>query len=241
MLKVHSVETFGTHEGPGIRLVIFLQGCNLCCLYCHNPDLLEIKGGQSMSVAEIIKIAQNQKEYFANNGGLTASGGEPTLQAAELYKLFKAAKNIGIHTALDTNGTINTDQVKKLYQLTDLLLLDVKHIDDPTHQKLTGFSNKSVLEMAEYREKTGKDMWLRYVLVPNINDSEKFLTDWAKHFKDYQSIKRVEILPYHTLGVYKYEKLGLDYHLKNTPPPSAASITLAKNIFEKYFKEVVVK
>lgn len=241
MLKVHSIETFGTHEGPGIRLVVFLQGCNIRCLYCHNPDLLEIKGGQEMTVQEIIDIAKNQKEYFSDNGGLTVSGGEPTLQAIEVFKLFKAAKKIGINTALDTNGTIINNDVKKLYNQTDLLLLDVKHIDDQEHQKLTGCSNKNVLEMAKFRELSGKPMWLRYVLVPNINDSEKFLTDWAKYFKDYKTIKRVEILPYHTLGVYKYKELGIDYLLKNTPPPTASSISLCKSIFDKYFKEVVVK
>jgi len=241
MLKVHSIETFGTHEGPGIRLVIFLQGCNLRCLYCHNPDLLEIKDANLMSVEEIIDIAKDQQEYFGLDGGITVSGGEPTLQASELIKLFTAAKKIGINTALDTNGTIINDEVKKLYDQTDLLLLDIKHIDDQAHQKLTGCSNKNVLSMAKFREKSGKPMWLRYVLVPGINDTEKNLTDWGEHFKDYKTIKRVEILPYHTLGVYKYQELGLDYQLKNTPSPSASSLSLAKSIFEKYFKEVIVK
>jgi len=241
MLKVHSIETFGTHEGPGIRLVIFLQGCNLRCLYCHNPDLLEIKDANLMSVEEIIDIAKDQKEYFGSDGGITVSGGEPTLQASELIKLFTAAKKIGINTALDTNGTIINDEVKKLYDQTDLLLLDIKHIDDQAHQKLTGCSNKNVLAMAKFREKSGKPMWLRYVLVPGINDTEKNLIDWGEHFKDYKTIKRVEILPYHTLGVYKYQELGLDYQLKNTPSPSAASLSLAKSIFEKYFDNVIVK
>lgn len=241
MLKVHSIETFGTHEGPGIRLVVFLQGCNLRCLYCHNPDLLEIKDANLMSVEEIIDIAKDQQEYFGLDGGITVSGGEPTLQASELIELFTAAKKIGINTALDTNGTIINDQVKKLYDQTDLLLLDVKHIDDQAHQKLTGCSNKNVLAMAKFREKSGKPMWLRYVLVPGINDTEKNLTYWSEHFKDYKTIKRVEILPYHTLGVYKYQELGLDYQLKNTLSPSASSLSLAKSIFEKYFKEVIVK
>lgn len=241
MLKVHSIETFGTHEGPGIRLVIFLQGCNLRCLYCHNPDLLEIKKANLMSVEEIINIAKDQKEYFGLDGGITVSGGEPTLQASTLIELFKAAKKNGINTALDTNGTIINNDVKQLYDQTDLLLLDVKHIDDQAHQKLTGSSNKNVLTMAEFREKSGKPMWLRYVLVPQINDSPEFLTAWAEYFKDYKTIKRVEILPYHTLGVYKYKELGLDYKLKNTPSPSASQISLAKTIFEKYFENVIVK
>ena len=148
---------------------------------------------------------------------------------------------MGINTALDTNGTIINNEVKKLYAQTDLLLLDIKHIDDQAHQKLTGFSNKNVLAMAKFREKSGKPMWLRYVLAPKINDSLEFLTAWANHFKDYKTIKRVEILPYHTLGVYKYKELGLDYQLKNTPSPSATSLSLAKSIFEKYFENVIVK
>ena len=151
MLKIHSIETFGTHEGPGIRLVIFTQGCNIRCLYCHNPDLLEIKGGKEMSVYEIIEIAKNQKEYFGDNGGITVSGGEPTLQSVEVLKLFKEAKKLSIHTALDTNGTIINNDVKKLYKYTDLLLLDVKHIDDEAHKKLTGCSNKNFFLLVFFR------------------------------------------------------------------------------------------
>ena len=241
MLRVHSVETFGTHEGPGIRLVIFLQGCNIRCLYCHNPDLFDLKNGKEMSTEEIIEIIERQKEYFGKDGGITVSGGEPTLQSADIYKLFKKVRKMGIHTALDTNGTIVSDEVKKLYEETDLLILDVKHIDEGWHKKLTGASNKNVLEMAKYREDSGKPMWLRYVLVPGWNDSEEFLNQWGEHFKDYKHIERVEVLPYHTLGVYKYKEMGMKYKFKDIPSPTPKIISRAENILKKYFKEVIVK
>lgn len=241
MLRVHSIETFGTSEGPGIRLVIFVQGCNLRCLYCHNPDMIDCKGGKEMSVDEIMKIAEEQREYFGTEGGITISGGEPTLQAKEIIKLFKEAKKRKINTALDSNGSVINDDVKKLYEYTDFLLLDVKHIDNEEHEKLTGLSNKNTLLMAKYREEMKKPMWLRYVLVPGINDSEDFLEKWGEHFKDYKYIERVEILPYHTLGNYKYKELGLKYSLENLSPPTKESISKAENIFKKYFNNVFVR
>lgn len=241
MLRVHSIETFGTHEGPGLRLVIFLQGCNLRCLYCHNPDLLERCGGKLMKRREILKIIEKQKEYFGSDGGVTVSGGEPTLQAKALNRLFWSLKIRKIKTALDTNGTINTNEVKRLYKKTDLLLLDVKHMDEKMHIKLTGFSNKNVLEMAKYREDMGKPMWVRYVLVPGWNDDEKYLRLLGEHFKNYKMIERLEVLPYHTLGVYKYKELGMKYKLTKVFPPTKESIEKTKEILSEYFAEVVVK
>lgn len=235
-MKIHSIETFGTSDGPGIRLVIFTQGCNFRCLYCHNPDTFEINGGKEMSINEIMKVAEKQREYFGKNGGITVSGGEPTLQVDEMIKLFKLAKKNGINTALDTNGSIVSDKVKKLYELTDLLILDVKHIDDHQHIKLTGLSNKNVLEMADYREKTNRPMWLRYVLVPGINDQKEYLVKFGKHFKDYKNIEKVEILPYHTLGVYKYKELGIKYKLDGVLPPSKESVLKTEKIFKNYFR-----
>jgi pyruvate formate lyase activating enzyme len=158
MLRVHSIETFGTHDGPGLRLVIFLQGCNIRCLYCHNPDLLDRSGGKLMKRKELLEIVEKQKEYFGNDGGVTVSGGEPTLQSKGLNRFFRSLNRRSIKTALDTNGTIISDEVKRLYKKTDLLLLDVKHIDEKMHIKLTGASNKNVLEMAKYRESLGKSM-----------------------------------------------------------------------------------
>ena len=241
MLRVHSIETFGTQDGPGLRLVIFLQGCNFRCLYCHNPDLLDCRGGKLMKRKELIELAEKQKEYFGNDGGVTVSGGEPTLQSKGLNRLFRSLNRRNIKTALDTNGTIISDEVKTLYKKTDLLLLDVKHIDEKMHIKLTGVSNKNVLEMAKYRESLGKSMWIRYVLVPGWNDQNKYLESFGEHFKDYKTIEKIELLPYHTLGVYKYKELGMKYKLAKVNPPTKETIENARNVLNKYFSEVVVK
>jgi len=241
MLRVHSIETFGTHDGPGIRLVIFLQGCNMRCLYCHNPDSWERGGGKLMKRMDLVKIAENQKDYFGKDGGVTVSGGEPTLQARKLFKLFKSLKRRKINTVLDTNGVVISNEVKKLYTHTDLLLLDIKHMDEKMHIKLTGTSNKNTLKMAEFREKSGKKMWIRYVLIPGWNDEEKYLRQFGEHFKDYKTLEIVELLPYHTLGVYKYKELGLKYNLPNVKPPTKKNIDNAKMILDEYFQKVVVK
>jgi pyruvate formate lyase activating enzyme len=259
MLHVHSIETFGTHEGPGIRLVIFLQGCYFRCLYCHNPDTQALEGGLEMSVASLVKMAEKQKVYFGKSrpmawapptsaqaevwraGGVTVSGGEPTIQAPELTKLFKALHKKGIHTALDTNGALLNDATKRLYAETDLLLLDTKQIDEAKHKTLTGMSNANTLALAEYRESTGKPMWLRYVLVTGYTDDEEDLIRLGEHFKEYTHIERMEILPYHTLGAYKYEKLGRKNPLEGVTAPSREVIARTKEIFERYFSRVEVR
>jgi len=241
MLRVHSVETFGTHDGPGIRLVIFLQGCLFRCLYCHNPDTQNLDGGTLMSVASLVKLAERQRPYFGVKGGITVSGGEPTLQAKELTKLFKALRKKNIHTALDTNGAFLNDATKQLYAETDLLLLDTKHIDEVKHRTLTGMSNRNTLALAEYRESTGKPMWLRYVLVPGYTDDEADLIRLSEQFEQYKQIERMEILPYHTLGAYKYAQLGRKNPLAGVMSPSAASIARAKSIFERYFQRVEIR
>jgi pyruvate formate lyase activating enzyme len=240
-MKVHSIETFGTHEGPGIRLVIFTQGCHFRCLYCHNPDTQSLLGGTEMSVPILVKLAEKQKTYFGKEGGVTVSGGEPTIHAKELIKLFKALHKKNIHTALDTNGAFLDDDTKKLYAETDLLLLDIKHIDESKHQTLTGMSNENTLALAAYRESTGKPMWLRCVLVPGYSDDEADLVALGQHFKTYHSIERMEILPYHTLGAYKYEKLGRKNPLESVSMPSREMIEKTRAIFERYFKRVTVR
>ncbi|MGD9129608.1 MAG: pyruvate formate-lyase-activating protein [Candidatus Woesebacteria bacterium] len=243
MLYLHSLETFGVHDGPGIRLVIFLQGCNFRCLYCQNPDTQPLKSDKArmMSIEEILDRLERAKPYFKDSGGLTASGGEPSLQAKELTKLFKEAQKAGFHTALDTAGTVFSDDIKKLYKYTDLVMLDVKHIDERWHRKITGASNKSVLKCTAYRESTVKTMWLRYVLVPGWTDQPKFLKKWAQTFKNYKSVEKVEILPYHTLGVYKYEGLGRKYGLEGVPPANPEDCKKTKKIFDQYFKNVIIK
>lgn len=241
MLRVHSIETFGTHEGPGIRLVVFLQGCNFRCLYCQNPDTQSVIGGKETSTQEILDLLERQKPYFKKKGGLTVSGGEPLLQRHGLIELFTEAKNKGFHTALDTNGSILDDASKKLLEVTDLVLLDVKHIDSVWHQKVTSASNNIVLKFAQYREKMGKPMWLRYVLVPGFTDQKPFLHKWGEHFRDYKNIERVEILPYHTLGVYKYKELGRENPLNNVTPPPKEKVQEAFDIFKQYFRQVYIR
>lgn len=244
-LKIHSIETFGVHDGPGIRLVIFTQGCPFRCLYCHNPDTQESETEKTeiKTIDEIIELLEREKPYFGkngNSGGLTVSGGEPTLQAKTLISLFRKAKERGFHTCLDSCGAIVNRDVQELYHFTDLLLLDVKHIDPIWHRKLVGQDNAKVLENAKIREKSGREMWLRYVLVPGWTDQEKHLLAWAKYFVHFKTVSKVEILPYHELGKHKYQELGREYLLEDVKPPSKEEIAKAKNIFTKYLGNKVV-
>lgn len=241
-LKIHSIETFGTHDGPGIRLVIFAQGCLFRCLYCHNPDTqaLETDKTKTIEIKEIVELLEKQRTYFGKTGGLTISGGEPTLQAKALIELFKECKKRAFNTCLDTCGAIYSREVQELYDLADLVMLDVKHIDEDWHQKLTGMSNVNTLKNAAYREKSGKELWLRYVLVPGWTDQEKSLEEWAKYFADYRTLKRVEIIPYHKLGVFKYEALGRKYELEGVEPPTKIETDKAAEIFIKYLGNKVV-
>lgn len=241
MLRVHSIETFGTHEGPGIRLVVFLQGCNFRCLYCHNHDTRPLKGGKLMRSEEIIKLLQKQKPYFKDAGGLTVSGGESLLQRKALLDLFTKAKKLGFHTVLDTNGSILDETAKKLLEVTDLVLLDVKHIDPVWHLTVTKASNEPVLQFAKYLEEKGIPMWLRYVLVPGYTDQEEFLNKWGQHFADYKNILRVEILPFHTYGFYKYKELGIKNPLKDTPVPTKKEVKKAFDIFKNFFQDVYIR
>ena len=240
LLRIHSIETFGTHDGPGIRMVVFVQGCQFRCLYCANPDTLDVRGGQLVEIEEIVQRAIREKPYFGKHGGVTVSGGEPTLQRSKLITLFKRLHEEGISTALDSNGRILDNDVKKLYQETDYLLLDVKHFDDEWHHKITGLSNSSVFKVAEYRESIGKPIWLRYVLVPGYSDQEEYLHALGNHFKEYKTIEKIEIQPYHQLGVHKWEALGMEYKLKGVEPPSRELIDKTVAIFSQYFKEVKV-
>ena len=241
MLTIHSIETFGTHEGPGIRLVVFLQGCHFRCLYCHNPDTWKLDGGKQIDIQTILDQLEKQKDYFGTKGGLTISGGEPLIQREALIPLFKEVKKRGFHTALDTNGAILDDKTKELFEYTDLILLDIKHIDAEKHKKLTGVHNMVPLKIAEYRESTGKPMWLRHVLVPGYTDKEEDLRNWANTFKEYKCVERVEILPYHTFGVYKYKELGIEYPLEKVQAATRSQAEQAQKIFSEYFKNVYIR
>jgi pyruvate formate lyase activating enzyme len=237
-LRIHSYETFGTHDGPGIRLVVFVQGCQFRCLYCANPDTQAMEGGRLVTVDEIVEMAKKGKPYFGRRGGVTISGGEPLLHRHALIPLFDRLHELGIHTALDTNGRLIDHDAQALLERTDLLLLDVKHIDDEWHKKLTSVSNEKVLRVAWFREATGKPMWLRYVLVPGWSDQPEHLHALGQHFHQYETIEKIEIQPFHQLGKHKWEALGMPYQLADTPPASAEDVAKAKEIFSQYFREV---
>jgi pyruvate formate lyase activating enzyme len=240
-LRIHSIETFGTHDGPGVRMVVFVQGCQFRCLYCQNVDTLDVNGGTMVSINELVTRAINQKTYFGSKGGVTVSGGEPLLQRSKLITFFKMLHEEGINTCLDSNGRLLDNDVKELLNHTDLLLLDVKHIDDNWHHKLTGVSNKPTLKLAEYCESVNQRMWLRYVLVPGWNDKPEFLERWGRQFTGYKSVERVEVLPYHKLGIHKWQMMGLPYQLNDIVPPSLEMKARALRTFQKYFPDVRLK
>lgn len=241
MIRVHSYESLGTYDGPGIRLVVFLQGCNFRCLYCANPDTIDAKGeSKETSPEEILKMAVSQKPFFGKKGGITFSGGEPTFQARELIPLFRSLKEAGIHICVDTNGSIWNEDVKTLLTLADLVLLDVKEFNNDRHRKLTARSNEQTLKTAAWLEENQKPFWLRYVLVQDYSYFREDIEAMGEHFKNYQMIERVEILPYHTLGVHKYEAMNLEYQLKDVKCNTPEQLEETKALFDKYFKTVYV-
>lgn len=241
MIRVHSYESLGTYDGPGIRLVVFLQGCNFRCLYCANPDTIDAKGeSKETAPEEILKMAVSQKPFFGKKGGITFSGGEPTFQAKALVPLFRMLKEAGIHICVDTNGGIWNEDVKELLSLADLVLLDVKEFNDERHKALTSRSNAQTLKTAAWLEENQKPFWLRYVLVQKYSYFKEDIEALGKHFKDYRMIERVEILPYHTLGVHKYEAMKMDYQLKDVQLNTQAQLDEAKELFEKYFRTVYI-
>ena len=219
MGNIHSIETCGTVDGPGIRFVIFVQGCPLRCQYCHNPDTWALEQNKKRSVSSIIKKYEGVKEFC--KGGITVTGGEPLMQIDFVTELFKAAKKNDIHTALDTSGITfqsnNTEKIDKLLEYTDLVLLDIKHANDEEHKKLTGHSNKNILAFAQYLSDKKKDMWVRHVVVPNLTFNEKHLRDLGKQLRNYTNIKALDVLPYHDMAVSKYDSMGLKYPLEGVP------------------------
>ena len=240
MIKVHSYESMGTYDGPGLRLVVFLQGCPFRCLYCANPDTIAFDGGTPTEVDEVVKMAVNQKPFFGKKGGVTFSGGEPTSQAQELIQFVDKLHEEGIHVCIDTNGGVWNPAVEKLLSKVDLTLLDVKQINPARHESLTGRSNSRTLETAKWLEENKRPFWLRYVLVPGISDFEEDIRALGEHFKDYKMLQRLEVLPYHTLGIHKYETMGQEYPLKETQTNTPAQITRAKELLDEYFDCVIV-
>ena len=233
---IHSFESFGTVDGPGIRFIVFMQGCPLRCQYCHNPDTWGA-GGQAFEAEEVVQRALKYKSYFLYNGGVTVSGGEPLLQIDFVTELFTLLKAKGVKTCVDTSGftfrpdnPISVEKHKRLIEVTDLFLLDIKHIDDEAHKKLTGVSNKNTLAFAKFLSDNGKKMWIRHVLVPTITDDDEALKRLKAFIYSLKTVDKIEVLPYHTMGEVKYQKLGYEYPLKGLEPPTKERVINAREI-----------
>ncbi len=223
---IHSFETFGSVDGPGVRFVVFFQGCRMRCRYCHNPDSWKVNAGELWEARDIVKKALRYKNYWGTDGGVTASGGEALLQFDFLKELFTLLKAEGVNTCLDTSaGPFQDDpqyleSFDELMQVTDLVMLDIKHIDDAAHKSLTGHTNQNILACAGHLSEIGKAMWIRHVLVPGINDDEESLSRLGAYIKTLKTVKRVEVLPYHSFGMFKWESLGIPYTLKDVKSPT---------------------
>ena len=230
---VHSVESFGTVDGPGLRFIVFVQGCGLRCAYCHNPDSWKMKEGKVTEVSEIVSELVKYKEFF------DASGGEPLLQMEFVTELFKECKKHGIHTNIDTSGDLkfNTEerkqQLKELLAVTDMLMLDIKMFDAQKHKQLTGKDNAHILEFGHLVSDVGIPMWIRRVLVPGLTDDEDDLQKTAEYIKTLKTVKKIEVLPYHSMGEYKWKQLGYDYPLDGQLPPSDELVKHAEEILGK--------
>ena len=217
---IHSIESFGTVDGPGVRFVVFFQGCPLRCLYCHNPDTWAPHGGTEYGADDLIeKMVRNLPFY--ETGGITATGGEPLLQLDFLIELFAKAKERGIHTCLDTSGILfqreQSEKYDRLMEVCDLVMLDIKHMDEGEHIRLTGAPHSHVFDFMDYLRSKGKPVWVRHVIVPEITYKEEQLRALGQHLRDFENVERIDVLPYHTLGVSKYEQLGVEYPLEGVP------------------------
>ncbi len=223
-------------------MVIFLQGCKLKCLYCHNPDTIETSGGTEYDIEDLVVLALKMKPYFGKKGGVTVSGGEPLLQSKELIPFFRRLKQEGIHTNVDTNGRILNHFTKELLdEYADLVMLDIKSMTEDGYEYLTGMRKKeTTFTFAAHREASNKKMWLRYVLIPEITNKPELLHAMGNHFKDYKTIEKIEIQPYHKLGIHKWEALGWDYKLKDARENTEKELEDAVAILKQYFKEVKI-
>ncbi len=238
--RIHSLESFGIHDGPGIRFVIFLQACNMRCVYCHNPDTIQIHGGTVVSIESLVERAERMKPYFSDKGGVTVSGGEPMLQAKALVHFFEILSQKNIHTNIDTNGTIRSEASQILLsECADLVMFDIKATTHKKFVNITG-TNKldALLANIALREAAKKPYWLRYVLIPGITDSAQSFQWLIDSFRHARYLERVEILPYHTLGVQKWKSLGMQYALEGVNPPTDESVQQIKTLLRSYFQHV---
>ncbi len=234
--RIHSIESFGSVDGPGVRYVIFVQGCRMRCRYCHNPETWALEGGECHTAEEMLQKALRYRSYWGKTGGITVSGGEPLLQLGFLTSLFEKAKAAGISTVIDTAGNPFTreepffSRFQELLAYTDLFLLDIKQMDPAEHKALTGCDNHNILDLAQYLSDQGKDMWIRHVLVPGLTDGEAELCQMAAFVKGLKTVKRLEVLPYHALGLFKWDKLGIPYTLRDAVAPTAEEVKRAEQI-----------
>lgn len=230
------METFGLVDGPGVRFVAFLQGCKMRCKYCHNPETWNMDGGTEWTASQLFQRAYRYHNYWKNNGGITVSGGEPLLQIDFVTEFFRLAKEKGVHTALDTSGNPFTKKEpfyskwKTLIRYTDLVLLDLKEMDSENHKSLTGQDNTNILEMAKDLSESNVDIWVRRVLVPGLTDDEAELNKLYEFLNSLSNVKKTEILPYHTLGLFKWKNLHIPYPLDGVCPPTKEQIQAAEHI-----------
>ncbi|MGO2100939.1 pyruvate formate-lyase-activating protein [Vagococcus salmoninarum] len=234
--RIHSTESFGTVDGPGVRFIVFTQGCRMRCEFCHNPDTWKIGGGREVTSDEVLEEALKYRSYWGEKGGITVSGGEPLLQLDFLTDLFKKAKALGIHTTIDTCGKPFSheepfiSEFSELMKYTDMLLFDIKHIDAEGHKQLTKNTNDNILEMAKYLSDIKKPVWIRHVLVPERTDYDEYLIRLNAFIETLENVDKVEILPYHTMGRYKWEELDLEYPLESIDPPTQERVKNAQDI-----------
>lgn len=233
--RVHSIETFGTVDGPGIRYILFMQGCPLRCKYCHNRDTWDTKGGTEYTTDEIISQASKYSSYMKfSGGGITVSGGEATLQPEFLTELFAKAKKNGIHTCLDTSGFVDIDKIDSVLDNTDLVLLDLKHMVEEKSKDLTGVGIEKTLKLAKHLDERNIPVWIRHVLVPGVTDDVENLEKLGQFVSTLNNVDRLELLPYHSMGVHKWESMGLNYELKNVEDATKEDVDNAAEIVEKF-------
>ncbi|NLL79201.1 MAG: pyruvate formate lyase-activating protein [Clostridiales bacterium] len=234
--RIHSLESFGTVDGPGVRFVVFVQGCPMRCAYCHNPDTWEMNAGTIMEAADIIEQYERNKGFY-QDGGITVTGGEPLMQVDFLLELFELAKQKGIHTCIDSSGIAFNDKnaewmekLDRLMTMTNLVMLDIKHIDPVKHKELTGQPNDRILAFAKYLSEKNVDIWIRHVVVPGITDDDKYLYQLGYFIGGLSSLRALDVLPYHTMGKVKYEKLGIKYKLEDVPPMDKDKVIEKKQV-----------
>ncbi len=233
--NIHSKESAGTVDGPGFRFVVFFQGCPLRCKFCHNPDTWDINGGKLISVTNLYEEIIQYKPFMQfSGGGVTVSGGEPLLHKKFIIYLFELLKGSNIHTAIDTSGFVPiNEELDKLMDLTDLVLLDIKHLNPNKHVDIAGVNNHKILKFLDYLAEKNIKTWLRWVILPGFNDSQEYAREFADFVKKYPNVELVELLPYHEMGKYKWQELGLKYELENILPPSKEDVAKIANILNE--------